>query len=43
MSPDLLKCFAMFSELGDEEREIVASLLEQRRARRWQERLPGGQ
>jgi CRP-like cAMP-binding protein len=31
MSPDVLKRFAIFAELGDEEREIVASLLEQRR------------
>lgn len=31
MSPDALKRFAIFAELGDEEREVVASLLEPRR------------
>jgi|JI10StandDraft_1071094.scaffolds.fasta_scaffold819827_2 CRP-like cAMP-binding protein len=31
MSPDALKRFALFAELNDEERETVASLLEQRR------------
>ncbi len=31
MRPDALKRFALFAELNDEERETVASLLEQRR------------
>ena len=31
MNPEALKRFAIFAELGDEEREVVASLLEQRR------------